>query len=1144
MSDLLNRVGRSAFSYLASGGGEGGSDEFVGSVVEVDTMQVQVTKLLGEGGYAFIYAAKEQTTGKEFALKRFLVFEESKVQEVVAEIRLIKELKNQGDLVTFVTAASVDHSQGRKVNKEFLLLMELCSGGDLAQLLRRVQAPLSPQNVCLVLACLARSLSALHARSPPVTHRDIKLENLLISSNGSVKLCDLGSATTSVHSPGPDWNMNQRTVLEDELAKYSTPMYRAPEMLDTWSNFPINQAVDIWAAGLVLYAVCFNKHPFEDSNKLAIVNGNYRIPSADSRYKTFHPLINAMLSLDPRARPTAPQLLDQVSTIAETHGWRTRGSLEDIALDPLPEQQPLPDGPTVVPSPTDPAAGNMNSIKASAGNLFSRLKASSSAMVASVQQSMVGRDLDFHCITSRLAAMSFPAEGIESAYRNHIEDVKAMMEAQYAGNYQVYNVSERSYPATKYPTGKLVHAPWPPGTVPPLDTTLDLCHSILEFLSKDLRHVAVVHCLDGKSSTAYLVCALLIYVRFVSSVEAAIAVFSGKRCDPVLTACQRASLSNLASLAASTPPVLKSPFVTLSSLVLEPIPLFNKAGDGCRPYVEVFQGKERVLSSLQDYARMKGYSITQGDEAAVLPVNITVCGDITVVVSHARQALGVLKPVKICQIQLHTSSLTPGRPSYSWELQQLDCLAEPARYSPSFRLVLNCNTAEECSGRDVAWAEASASMLLFNSDQDYEATIRLLPIAESDSSAEGLGQMRSVNPTCSGITQGQSTFYVNNPEIAPPLAADTLATDVAEATASVDLLGLGGVKEEKPEEELLPGFPSTTARDTSSPKPPVDSVNLLDPTPPPTGNSGTFSFLGDLGQPAPAPPQAQAVPQSDKISDLFGLPQADIAAPLLDMPRVTSSPNLKQDGNNFDPFSNLTGLSGSMSNHNLKTAPSTAPMRSMGGSQIRPPGPQAKQINQSPVDPFAGLGGIGSQQPPARPNPAPQPQQQMGPNYSRSFFSEKPAAPAPTGPRPAGPGAGVKPKADFGDLLGGFNPTAKDVNQGKTIGQMKKADLVKTMDPDEAKILDWKEGKSRNIRTLLCSLHKVIFPGTRWTECGMHQLVSAADVKKMYRKACLAVHPDKQTGTENENFSKLIFMELNEAWSEFDNDPSQQNMFS
>lgn len=304
-----------------------------------------------------------------------------------------------------------------------------------------------------------------------------------------------------------------------------------------------------------------------------------------------------------------------------------------------------------------------------------------------------------------------------------------MMEAQYPGHYQVraiplplpqvYNVSERSYPASKFPTGKVVHEGWPAATVPPLDTTLALCQSVLDFLGRDLRHVAVVHCLDGKSSTAYLVCAVLIYVRFVSSVEAAVAVFAGKRCDPVLTPCQRASLIHLASLVAATPPVLKSPFVTVASLVMEPVPLFNKAGDGCRPFVEVFQGRERVLTSLQDYARMKGYSVTQGDEAVVLPVNVTVCSDITIVVSHVRQALGAIKPVKICQVQLHTSrwgrlaglmmslmmimitlmclmtvapcSLTPGRPSYSWEVDQLDCLAEPARYSPAFRLVSHSN---------------------------------------------------------------------------------------------------------------------------------------------------------------------------------------------------------------------------------------------------------------------------------------------------------------------------------------------------------------------------------------------------------------------------------------------------------------------
>ena len=105
---------------------------------------------------------------------------------------------------------------------------------------------------------------------------------------------------------------------------------------------------------------------------------------------------------------------------------------------------------------------------------------------------------------------------------------------------------------------------------------------------------------------------------------------------------------------------------------------------------------------------------------------------------------------------------------------------------------------------------------------------------------------------------------------------------------------------------------------------------------------------------------------------------------------------------------------------------------------------------------------------------------------------------------------------------------------GKTIGEMKKAEEMKTMTADEARVFKWKDGKARNLRALLCSLDTVLWEQTKWTKCGMHQLVTPADVKKMYRKACLAVHPDKQVGTENEELSKLIFMELNDAWSDFD----------
>ena len=55
--------------------------------------------------------------------------------------------------------------------------------------------------------------------------------------------------------------------------------------------------------------------------------------------------------------------------------------------------------------------------------------------------------------------------------------------------------------------------------------------------------------------------------------------------------------------------------------------------------------------------------------------------------------------------------------------------------------------------------------------------------------------------------------------------------------------------------------------------------------------------------------------------------------------------------------------------------------------------------------------------------------------------------------------------------------------------------------------------------------------------------MTQSDVKRMYKKACLAVHPDKQSGTANEDLAKLIFMELNDAWSEFEKQQEQIGMW-
>ena len=116
------------------------------------------------------------------------------------------------------------------------------------------------------------------------------MENFLISNEYQIKLCDFGSATTLVYHPDNTWSVNKRNLLEEELAKQTTPMYRAPEMLDLFNNYKIDTQVDIWSLGCVLFLLCYNKHPYEDAAKLRIINAKYQIPNTDKEFCEFHDL--------------------------------------------------------------------------------------------------------------------------------------------------------------------------------------------------------------------------------------------------------------------------------------------------------------------------------------------------------------------------------------------------------------------------------------------------------------------------------------------------------------------------------------------------------------------------------------------------------------------------------------------------------------------------------------------------------------------------------------------------------------------------------------------------------------------------------------------------------------------------------------
>ncbi|XP_057696847.1 putative tyrosine-protein phosphatase auxilin isoform X1 [Corythoichthys intestinalis] len=269
---------------------------------------------------------------------------------------------------------------------------------------------------------------------------------------------------------------------------------------------------------------------------------------------------------------------------------------------------------------------------------------------------------------------------------------------------------------------------------------------------------------------------------------------------------------------------------------------------------------------------------------------------------------------------------------------------------------------------------------------------------------------------------------------------------------------------------------------------------------------------------------------------------------------VHSTPTHQTKPNTLDPFADLGNLGGSLGGgsgfSSKPTTPTgTSPSFPSVGSPSRPPPSPQHAGGWHPHSgaafpswqPNSGTGGWQAQGPTPQPKPSPShtamphSSPQNRPNYNVSFSAAGGGSPSAASKAQMG-SWGKASNANFDDLLSGQGFAGpKDKKGPRTIAEMRKEEMAKEMDPEKIKILEWIEGKERNIRALLSTMHTVLWEGeTRWKPVGMADLVTPEQVKKVYRKAVLVVHPDKATGQPYEQYAKMIFMELNDAWSEFE----------
>ncbi|KAG0634129.1 hypothetical protein HOY80DRAFT_1018649 [Tuber brumale] len=281
-----------------------------GTLITVGSHKCTIDRYLSEGGFAHVYLVRlsRPVDGLDVAvLKRVAVPDKEALASMRTEVETMKRLKGHRHIVTYIDSHA-SHLKGG--GYEVFLLMEYCAGGGLIDFMNtRLQNRLTEPEVLKIFDDVAEGVACMHYLQPPLLHRDLKVENVLIASHRGYKLCDFGSCAPVRAAPQ---SVTECRLMEEDIQKHTTLQYRSPEMVDVYRKLPIDEKSDIWALGVLLYKLCYYTTPFEDQGQLAILNASFKFPSYPPFSDRIKKLIGSMLRESPQLRPNIYQVVREV----------------------------------------------------------------------------------------------------------------------------------------------------------------------------------------------------------------------------------------------------------------------------------------------------------------------------------------------------------------------------------------------------------------------------------------------------------------------------------------------------------------------------------------------------------------------------------------------------------------------------------------------------------------------------------------------------------------------------------------------------------------------------------------------------------------------------------------------------------------